>query len=87
MVKYTTWEEFLASKEPILNSFPIEFYIEKGNLNFVVESEGKRYFCTGAECNVSDIYFNPKIELKHQCEFDSFYIFECDNQSNEICKW
>ena len=87
MSKYKSWEDFINSDDELLRCLPMEFYVEKGNFNFVVEASGKKYFCSGAECNISDIYFNPRESLKHNCEFDSFYMFECENQQNTICNW
>jgi len=85
--KYTKWEDFVKSNESILQAKPFNFYIEKGILNFCVESEGMRYFCTGSECYVSDIYFDANIKLKDQCEFDNFWMVEVDNQKNVLCNW
>lgn len=86
-VKYNSWDDFVASNDELLSCLPIGFYIEKGNLNFYIELDGKKYWCSGSECCVSDTYFNPSQEIRHQCEFDSFHVFEIGDESNAICKW
>tara|TARA_Y100000034_G_C6720155_1_gene318586 strand:+ start:270 stop:533 length:264 start_codon:yes stop_codon:yes gene_type:complete len=87
MAKYNKWEDFVNSGDEILKCKPLGFYIEKGNLNFYLDCDGKRYWCTGSECNVSDIYFDPQLTIKDQCEFNSFYMFETGNEKNQICNW
>ena len=85
--KYTSWEDFIKSEFDLLECYPKNFYIEKGRIVFTISSDGVDYYCSGSECYVTDIYFNPETQLKNQCDFDSFYMFEIGNKSNCICNW
>lgn len=87
MAQFTSWEEFVKSNHPVLNSTASDFYLEKGQLNFIIEAEGVKYFCSGSHCDMSSMEFNPSLPIKAQCDFDYFWAFEVGNQSNELCNW
>jgi hypothetical protein len=89
MAHYTSWESFVKSGLRILHQVPADFYIEKGVLMFTVTDpdSGVKYFCSGSHGDVGSIDFNPSLPLNVQCDFDSFWMFESENSSNELCNW
>ena len=87
MAKYTNWEDFIKSGSALLQQIPKNFYLEKGAMVFTITLNGADYYCSGRECEVSDMYFDPTKELKYQCDFDNFLMFEKGNASNQICNW
>jgi len=87
MKTYTSWEEFVSSKHPLLDQKPTRFYIEKGVIFFWLELDGETHYGTGSHCEIGDYDFDLDIKLSAQCDFDYFYLAKASDHLNEICHW
>jgi len=87
MKTYTSCEEFVSSKHPILDQKPTKFYIEKGEIFFWLELDGETYYGVGSHCEIGDYSFDIDNKLSVQCDFDNFYLTRLSDSLNEICSW
>lgn len=86
MAKYKSYDDFVLSNDNLLECKPLNFYIDGGQINFIIECDGIDFYGVGTHELMSDMLFQLGLSFKEQCKFKHLYMI--NKQTEEVvCDW